>query len=151
MKVSVKLLVALAMTTSGCASITQGTDQQVSIATDPAGARCELTRDGEMIAVADPTPEIVTVGKSRKDIRVACNKAGYQETTGILSSDVAGMTFGNLLAGGVVGLAVDAGTGAMNKYETEIRVPLTPLQTQPVILPAPVAPMVIDSTGVPTS
>ncbi len=129
----------LTMAVSGCASITQGTDQQVSISSNPTGARCELTRDGQTIAVADPTPEIVTIGKSRKDIQVACTKAGYQETTGLLSSDIAGMTFGNILAGGIIGVAVDAGTGAMNKYDTQITVPLTPAaapQQQGLVAPA---------------
>ena len=140
-------IAALAMTASGCASITQGTDQQVSIGSNPAGARCELTRSGEVIAVADPTPEIVTIGKSRKDIQVACTKPGYRETKGILGSDVAGMTFGNIIAGGIIGLAVDAGTGAMNKYDNQIVVPL--VADEGTIVPAPAS--TITTEGEPVS
>jgi len=141
-------------TLSGCASITQGTDQQVAITTTPAGARCELSRAGSIVAVADPTPEIVTIDKSRKDITVACSKSGYDTTSGILGSDIAGMTFGNLLAGGVIGFAVDAGTGAMSKYDNQITVPLTATTADtaaPSMSLEPATTITVEPIGKPTS
>ena len=45
----------------GCSTITQGTDQDILINTNPAGARCDLVRQGKIIAVADITPKTVNV------------------------------------------------------------------------------------------
>jgi hypothetical protein len=38
-----------------------------------------------------------------------------------------GMTAGNIILGGVIGLGVDAASGAMNKYTPEIQVIMTPI------------------------
>ncbi|MEL6289004.1 MAG: hypothetical protein AAFQ42_05785 [Pseudomonadota bacterium] len=73
------------------------------------------------------TPGQVKVSKSSQNIQVACEKAGYQPAQVVLNSEFEAMTAGNLLVGGVIGLAVDAGTGAMNKYDGVVTVPLQPL------------------------
>ena len=37
------------------------------------------------------------------------------------------MTAGNIIAGGVVGLGIDAASGALNKYAAETQVHMTPI------------------------
>ena len=41
---------------SGCATIVEGTDQTVTIMTDPTGATCRLERDGSTIGIVNATP-----------------------------------------------------------------------------------------------
>ena len=47
---------------------------------------------------------------------------------GILSSEFENMTFGNILIGGIIGVAIDAGSGAMHKYPSIITMKLIPSQ-----------------------
>jgi hypothetical protein len=128
------LLACLAPSLGACASIVEGTDQQVIVNTSPEGARCDLTRDGQQIGVANPTPQTLTLSKSKNDVVIVCNKDGFNEATAVLNSDFESMTLGNLLLGGVIGVGVDAATGALNEYDSQITVPLTPAITIP---PAP--------------
>lgn len=125
----------------GCASIVEGTDQQVTVNTAPQGAKCALSRQGEVVGVANPTPQTLTLSKSKNDVTVVCQKAGFDETTAILDSEFESMTLGNLLFGGVVGVGVDAATGALNEYDSSITVPLTPAAAvvpSAIVPPAPI-------------
>ncbi|MCQ4161729.1 hypothetical protein NON00_17580 [Roseomonas sp. GC11] len=112
--------------TTACASITQGTTQSVTVITDPAGAQCSLQRGGQSVAVVSQTPQSVTLDKSRQDVAVLCKRDGYQDGATTLTSEFAGMTFGNILFGGLVGVAVDSASGAMNKYPAEVKLALIP-------------------------
>ena len=127
-----KKLVATSVALSGllalaaCATIVEGTDQTLSIQSVPSGAACELERSGSQIGVVDPTPGTVRVEKSKEDITVRCFKEGYEPGVAVLSSSFEGMTAGNVIFGGIVGLAVDAGSGAMHDYPTAVTVRLEP-------------------------
>lgn len=120
------LALPLLLCGGGCASIVEGTTQTVTVRTEPAGALCELRRGGTTLAVANPTPTSVTLSKSKDNVSVECSKQGYDSAAGSLSSDFQGMTFGNILFGGFVGLAIDASTGAMHEYPPEVTVMLKP-------------------------
>ena len=126
------LLVLALLTVSACSTIVEGTDQSVTVATDPSGAACTLERDGSNIGYVDPTPGTVSVSKSRHSISVLCDKDGYQDAAETLPSEFQAMTVGNVLFGGVIGVGVDAASGAMNKYPDSIRVRMIPeLENQP--------------------
>ncbi len=58
-----------------------------------------------------------------------CRKKCYTEGKGVIASHTDEMTAGNLIVGGVVGLAVDAGSGVMNQYEPQIQVAMTPIKS----------------------
>lgn len=109
-----------------CATITTGTDQSITILTDPAGADCQLTRDGMAIAIANPTPQTVRIDKSVKAIQVVCRKDGFHPVHQNLASVFQGMTIGNILFGGIIGVVVDAGSGAMHQYSESIEILLVP-------------------------
>ena len=111
---------------AGCASITEGTDQQVTVDTDPSGATCNLSRGGETVGVVNPTPGTVTLSKSKDDVSVECKKEGYQTKARSLNSEFEGMTFGNIIFGGIIGVGVDAASGAMNEYPNQVRLILPP-------------------------
>jgi hypothetical protein len=118
---------ALAQMT-GCATIVKGHSQQINVVTHPPGAVCELLRDGDSVATVNPTPGTVTVDKSRKDLSVSCRKEGYQPGEGKVASKFHPMTFGNILFGGIIGIGIDAASGAMTEYDESVAVRLIPEQ-----------------------
>lgn len=114
---------------SGCASIVNGTTQTLAISTPPvSGAQCELSStQGKWTVI---TPGVATVARSKSDITIECHKAGYQTAVGVIPSSFEAWTAGNLVLGGVVGLGVDAATGAINEYPDNYQLPLVPLVPQ---------------------
>jgi hypothetical protein len=120
------LLVIAALLSSGCAAIVKGSTQDLTINTDPTGANCDLSRSGIVIATVNPTPGLVQIKKDKNDIEVKCKKSGYAETSGNIPSNFEGWTVGNILIGGFIGIAIDYSSGALNKYEPELLVKLTP-------------------------
>lgn len=117
---------------SACASITRGTEQKLIVNTNPQGAACSLTRDGAVIGFVQPTPGVVMVDKSSQDIVFDCTLAGYFPSKHITASEAEMMTAGNLIFGGVVGLAIDAGSGAINKYPSNIFVTMQRDESTPL-------------------
>lgn len=115
---------------SGCSLILSGRSQTVTVETNPPGARCKLERDNRVVGQIEQTPGAVHVQKTKDDIRLTCSKQGYQESTAFLESGTEGATFGNIVAGGLVGWAVDSATGADNKYQEVITVTLLPLEKE---------------------
>jgi hypothetical protein len=111
---------------AGCATIVEGTDQTVSVHTEPSGAECRLTRGGTLVGVINPTPGSVNVDKSRREISVSCEREGYRNAVGILDSDFQATTLGNLIIGGIIGVGVDAASGAMNEYDESIIIHMIP-------------------------
>lgn len=111
-----------------CATIVKGTTQTIAINTPgvPA-ARCQL-RSGAIGTVEVVTPATVTLEKSQENITVRCSKQCYQDGAGVVTSFTEGMAAGNIIAGGVIGLGVDAATGAMNKYAPETIIVMVPIQ-----------------------
>jgi hypothetical protein len=121
-------LLAVAALAAGCATITRGTTQTVTLDTPGVvGAKCTLTSSavGTKSVV---TPATVTLEKGQDAVAVHCSKECYQDGKGIIASNIEGMTAGNLVVGGVIGLGVDAATGAMNKYNPDTQIVMVPLQ-----------------------
>lgn len=109
---------------AGCSTIVEGRSQRLSVNTNPPGATCELTRNGESLGKVDPTPGSITVEKTKYDIMLACSKEGYETASYVNHSDVAGATVGNIILGGGVGWAIDSATGSDNKYEPTVNINL---------------------------
>jgi hypothetical protein len=127
---SLLILVAVAGASAlftGCATITSGTSQTIAVTTAPVGADCQFTRDGKLVGRVNPTPGVMPVSKASGNIGVSCTKDGYEPTVGSVSSEFQAATFGNILLGGVIGVAVDAASGAMNKYPEQVSFTLVPV------------------------
>ncbi len=122
MKNLLKLGVLCAVT--GCASIIDGSSQEMVINTSPAGADCVLNRDGMSIGRVNPTPGGVVVKKTKNNITIVCDKKGYEQTTFINKSGTQDATWGNIVAGGGIGWAIDSASGADNKYESPVNITL---------------------------
>lgn len=128
----------VALGAAGCSTIVEGTSQDITLATVPSEAACSVQKNGVVIATVNKTPGRVTVEKSSTDLAVVCNKEGYKETRGMLDSDLAAATFGNVIAGGLVGVVIDASTGANRKYDSSITVTLVPEAPTETVADAPV-------------
>jgi hypothetical protein len=116
----------LTATLPACATITSGSTASISVLTEPAGATCTLQRDGTVIGVVNPTPGTVQVSRSSRDIAIRCTRPGHSPGVSTVASQIQPMTAGNLLIGGVIGLAVDAASGAMSRYPENVVLTLPP-------------------------
>jgi hypothetical protein len=112
----------LALGLGGCATVVEGTSQNMMIVTHPPGASCTVSRQGQQIAAVISTPGNVNIGKSKNDLAVTCTKEGFEPTTAVYSSTFNGTTFGNLILGGVAGAVIDASTGASYNYPQEVSI-----------------------------
>lgn len=101
--------VACLLATGACASLTHGNMQDVSVGSTPAGA--SISVDGKPMGT---TPAVVNL--TRKDAHVLrLDLEGYAPFEMALERKTSGWLWGNIIFGGVVGVAIDAVTGAMYK------------------------------------
>lgn len=110
---------------TGCASIVNGQNQPVSVETRTeagtvAGANCKLSNGKGTWFVT--TPGSTTVQRSYEDLAVHCTKDPHEPGIASVKSSTKPMAFGNIIFGGVIGAAVDAGTGAAYDYPSLITV-----------------------------
>ena len=111
----------------GCSTIVKGTEQQLSVNTSGVpGALCQL-QSPAIGTRAVQTPANVILPKSRHNVAVSCTTQCYAPGAGTLGSHTDVMTAGNVLFGGIIGLGVDAASGAMNKYDSGVEVMMTPV------------------------
>ena len=120
------IVIACALLMSGCATIVKGGSQGVTIKTDPPGASCELNKQGKAVGVVNPTPGTIQLGKGASAVDVICKKPGYLDASAKLASSFQGWTLGNAIFGGIVGIVVDAGSGAMHEYQPDLSLKLLP-------------------------
>lgn len=121
-------VILLAATLPACATLTTGTSQTVTIVTNPPGASCQLRRDNAVIGTVSTTPGTVEVSKSSRAIAVSCTRPGHNDSTGTLGAEFQAMTLGNVLIGGLIGVIVDASSGASSSYPTTITMSLVPIE-----------------------
>jgi PEGA domain len=121
------IVFALATACGGCASITRGTTDQVQIQSEPPGA--EVRTSMNQVCT---TP--CTLQFNRKDeFTVTASKPGYNAAemdvhTRVAGGGAAGFA-GNVLIGGVIGMAVDAADGAtLEHYPNPVMLNLVPLR-----------------------
>lgn len=105
---------------SGCASITQGTNQVISFSIDPQEARCSVVnKENATLGTVSGKANLLQVSKGAGDLIANCTAEGYeQKTTRIVSS---------AQTAGVLGVAIDLGitdmlTGAMWKYPDHVSI-----------------------------
>jgi hypothetical protein len=122
-----KLLVvaALPLFLSSCATITRGTHDKLYVQSEPSGAEAKLSSGEKAITPAK------FVKSRRESFSVTVSKPGYIAQTVRIESKVSATggtaMAGNVIAGGIVGIAVDAGTGALfSLYPNPVVVQLVP-------------------------
>jgi hypothetical protein len=128
-------IVALCVALGGCASVARGTTEQISISSTPPGVNAEVTGlENPTVCV---TPCVVQVKRSA-DVTISFQKDGFEPQVIALTKDVAGTGAagfaGNVLVGGLIGMGVDATTGAaMDHHPNPVIVTLQP--TAPTLPP----------------
>lgn len=113
------LILGISVLATGCASITSGKIQPVSVITtcdgeQLAGANCTLANDKGSWFVK--TPGSVSINKAYGDMTITCSKGKDANGVQTFKSTNEGAVWGNILAGGIIGYAVDAGSGAGFSY-----------------------------------
>ena len=89
--------------------------------------RSPRARPARSIARAPPSawsirrPARLTVPRHKDNIVVSCALDGYEQSNEVLASSFTGATLGNILLGGIVGVIIDASSGANNKYPERSR------------------------------
>lgn len=125
--VRVAIAAGAALAATGCATITKGTTQAIALNTPgAAGAQCTLNSNAIGTKVLT-TPATITLDKSQDSITVLCKKECFQDGSTVIASNTETMAAGNLVLGGVVGLGIDAASGAMNKYNADNQVAMVPV------------------------
>jgi len=147
MYIRMLVLACAGLALSGCATIIEGTTQSVSVNTPPAaGAQCKLQSSEGVWYVT--TPGSVTVHKTKNNLDVTCTKDGFADASQSVQPHFNGATVGNVLAGGLIGMGVDAASGANYTYPDEINVPMKP--SAPSVASNPPAPAA-DAASAPAS
>ena len=101
------LVIGMVVMTMSCASIVNGTKQDVSVSSSPTNAN--VTVDGKTFGV---TPLVAQL-KRKTSHTIKVTLPGYMPYEITLTKKMSGWVWGNLLIGGIVGLGVDAVSGGL--------------------------------------
>lgn len=115
-------LVGLAMLAlAGCATLVGGgPTQEINISSAPEGAKIWTgkLKGKKVIELVDTgltTPSNITI--RRTGVVVVLKKEGYKDTNVVLTRNVNGWFFGNIIIGGLLGSSIDLSTGASQKFD----------------------------------
>ena len=121
-------LVATTTVFWACATIMHGSSQEISINSQPTGAK--VTVDSQP---AGNTP-VVTHLKRKRTHTVAITMDGYQPFELATTRSTSGWVWGNIVFGGLIGLAVDAITGGLyNVKPDQVQAQLSKTASQAVL------------------
>lgn len=133
-----KIVIGIALFVSallgGCASITGTSNQPISVRSScgvapVSGAACKLRNDkGEWYV--NSTPGSVIIQKAFGDLAVECQKAGLGRGVSIYKSTANASVYGNILVGGLIGFAIDSGSGSGFDYPQSMSVEICDGETR---------------------
>lgn len=125
-------LLTIPLLTAGCASIVDGGPKSVQLDSNPEGAKVTIsTLDGAEVLVTN-TPAKVKLERGAgsfqgANYKIAFEKPGYFPYEAHVESQMDPWVFGNILFGGLIGMAVDGSTGDMYTLSPrELNCNLTP-------------------------
>lgn len=113
---------------SGCASIISDDDSTTYIETTPDCAVCTL--HGQDFKRQITTPDSIHLPSEAAPVTISCQAEGYRTTSQVMDTKMDGWIFGNIIFGGIIGAAVDAGRGAGQKFPPKFMVQLDPASFQ---------------------
>ena len=119
-------MLGLTILLSSCATVVRGVHEDLKVVSEPAGANVYLSTGEKGV-----TPATFRKRRRANGFLVTITKSGYDSQTVTVrskgSATGAAATAGNIAAGGVIGVAVDAGTGAWDSlYPNPVSVRLVP-------------------------
>jgi len=105
------VLAGMVTLASGCATVTRGTTQNVAVDTQPQQA--EVTTNSGPSCLSPCALSL----KRNMGHTITAKKAGYKAKSAVITNAVAGGgaagMAGNILVGGIIGMGVDAASGAL--------------------------------------
>jgi hypothetical protein len=107
------VLLALALTASACGTIMHGASQDLGITSAPSGAQIAIDNQSRGV-----TPMVANLSRKQNHI-IHFTMDGYQAVDIAVTRSVSGWVWGNIVFGGVVGLAVDAISGGLYKLNSD--------------------------------
>jgi hypothetical protein len=135
--------VALSLT-SGCASLVANGPVHVPVTSRPAGATVFLNDQP-----AGQTPMVVDLKSSLPRAELRLELPGFESVRVTRGKKLNGWVWGNLIIGGLIGIAIDFASGAAQRFDgTPINVELKPGDGEPVrqlAPPQPAPPLVSDA------
>jgi hypothetical protein len=126
MRISLLALIAGTLSLGACATVTRGTTEQVTFDSEPPAAMRTST------GLTCPTTPCTLQVDRKSEFVATFSKDGYASQDVMVQTRVAGSGAagfaGNVLIGGLVGMGVDAATGAtLEHYPNPVTVSLAPL------------------------
>ena len=137
MHIAKTLLMSAAILSLGaCATIIEGTSQEILVSTNPSGASCIFEREGQNIGTVQVTPGALLIKKSKHDITIKCSKEGFETAvyindSGLASGSVAGNVAADLLLTAGLSSIIDSASGADNQYTSPVNISMIQVQAQP--------------------
>ena len=104
----------LTLAVAGCGTIMHGGGQGIGISSAPTGATVAI--DGQSMGT---TPVNLELSRKERHI-VRLELSGYEPYELAMTRSVSGWVWGNIIFGGIIGLAVDALTGGLYKISPEL-------------------------------
>jgi len=104
------------------------TNQAILIATTPPFATCTVSREGQVIAQAEATPQSVVVQRDKHDLSVRCTKPGYQPAEAPDKSGVNPLAVAQAIGGGLFVAISNSAQGTDNAYTTDLQLNLPAVQ-----------------------
>ena len=118
------LILVFACSLSGCATIISGRKSQVTVKNHAGPTYFNVVDLNGNVVHSGVTPAQVTLKTSVKAFRPAKYSVVYAGQEGAYRTevprDINWWTAGNIIIGGIPGLLVDAGTGAMWQFDSEV-------------------------------
>jgi hypothetical protein len=128
-------IVLLAGIAQGCASLIQGSTQQIPVTSTPPGATIVVNGFQRL-----QTPAVLELSR-KESHQLEFTLDGYHPEMILIRQVTSNMIAGNIIAGGLIGFAVDHSTGAAFRLVPEIvDISLRPITPDPKILPPPSPP-----------
>ena len=100
--------ITIALLLSSCASIVSGSKQNINFNSTPSGATVWV--DDVNLGVTPVIAQLERIKKKQKD---KIELQGYKPYELILNRKTNGWIWGNILFGGIIGIIIDASSGAM--------------------------------------
>lgn len=117
------LLAAFAL--GGCATIVDGTSQQIELTSNAPGATCGITQNGVQIVQPAAVPATHTISRRSGNLIVTCEAPGYQPSTQALMAGKNPLSVVGNMPAMVSGAGFDSLFGGLSEYQDSAYVHLT--------------------------
>ncbi|MDE6250469.1 MAG: hypothetical protein K2M34_02440 [Alphaproteobacteria bacterium] len=121
-----KLAILPVLVLAGCATIVDGGPDTINLMTSD-GSRVQAQVNSKSGTQQVTLPTLISVPKSCSDVTIQVIESDkIQQSVAVASSSVNPWGLGNIVLGGLIGLAVDAMTGDICTYSNSVVVPVYP-------------------------